>query len=101
MPPVKPAPCARLESWLDPATQPAQKGLDAIGKALQAQYQTLDARARYRLCLDPTLDDVRKLCIGLRRSHSGRGERLLFQHRDPSTGAHADLNTLLRVALEA
>ena len=29
------------------------------------------------------------------------GERLLFQHRDPSTGAHADLNTLLRVALEA
>ena len=29
------------------------------------------------------------------------GDRLLFQHRDPSTGAHADLNTLLRVALEA
>ena len=29
------------------------------------------------------------------------GEDLLFQHYDPSTGAHADLNTVLEVALKA
>ena len=36
---VKPEPCARLECWLDPASMPAQKALEAIGKALQAQYE--------------------------------------------------------------
>ena len=36
---IKPDPCAHLECWLDPASMPAQKALDAIGKALQAQYE--------------------------------------------------------------
>ena len=36
---IKPEPCARLECWLDPASMPAQKALEAIGKALQAQYE--------------------------------------------------------------
>ena len=36
---VKPEPCARLECWLDPTSMPAQKALEAIGKALQAQYE--------------------------------------------------------------
>ena len=36
---VKPEPCGRLECWLDPASMPAQKALEAIGKALQAQYE--------------------------------------------------------------
>ena len=42
---VKPEPCARLECWLDPASMPAQKALEAIGKALQAQYEC-ERRAR-------------------------------------------------------
>ena len=29
------------------------------------------------------------------------GEELLFQHYDPSTGAHVDLDTVLKVALTA
>ena len=37
---VKPEPCARLECWLDPSSMPAQKALEAIGKALQAQYES-------------------------------------------------------------
>ena len=42
---VKPEPCARSECWLDPSSMPAQKALEAIGKALQAQYEcTLAAR---------------------------------------------------------
>ena len=36
---IKPNPCARLECWLDPLSMPAQKALEAIGKALQAQYE--------------------------------------------------------------
>ena len=37
---VKPDPSARMECWLDPASMPAQKALEAIGKSLQAQYES-------------------------------------------------------------
>ena len=46
-----------------------------IAKALQAQYECWQPRARYKLCLDPTLEDVKKACIALRRSHTGKDER--------------------------
>ncbi len=75
---VKPEPCAQLECWLDPSSMPAQKALEAIGKALQAQYECWQPRARYRICADPTLEELRKVCIGLRRAHGGREERLLL-----------------------
>ena len=42
---IKPDPCARSECWLDPASMPAQKALEAIGKALQAQYECTRSRA--------------------------------------------------------
>mmetsp|Transcript_23721 Transcript_23721/g.72484 ORF Transcript_23721/g.72484 Transcript_23721/m.72484 type:complete len:2032 (-) Transcript_23721:126-6221(-) len=73
---IKPNPCARLECWIDP--QVGQKAIDAIAKALQAQYEQWQPRALIRACLDPTPDEVRKWCLSLRRSAPGRDERLLL-----------------------
>ena len=39
----------------------------------QSQYERWQPRARYKQCLDPTVDDVKKLCTSLRRS--SRDER--------------------------
>ena len=91
---VKPEPCARLETWLDPASMPAQKALEAIGKALQAQYECWQPRARYRMCADPTLEELRKVCVGLRRQHPGREERLLLHfngHGVPRPSTNGEL----------
>ena len=44
---LKIAPCARAECWINPLLGPPAKALDAIGKALQAQYERWQPRARY------------------------------------------------------
>ena len=71
----------------------------AILRRLQADgaADLVAATSRWKPWLPPKADQ------GLQQGGAFvfEGERLLFQHRDPSTGAHADLNTLLRVALEA
>lgn len=36
---MKPNPCAKLECWQDPFSQPPQKALENIGRALQLQYE--------------------------------------------------------------
>ena len=45
-----------------------QKALEAVGSALQRQYERWQPRARYKQSLDPTVDDVKKLCTSLRRN---------------------------------
>ena len=77
---IRPTPSARLQCWEDPEEHPQQKFVELIGKALQAQYELWQPRARYRVCPDPTADDIKKACQGLRRTHSGREERLLFHY---------------------
>ena len=44
------------------------RSLEAIGAALQRQYERWQPRARYKQSLDPTVDDVKKLCTSLRRN---------------------------------
>ncbi|KAJ8928348.1 hypothetical protein NQ314_019078 [Rhamnusium bicolor] len=61
---VKTQPCARLESW--------------IGQNLQTQYERWQPRARYKQSLDPTSDEVKKLCTSLRRN--AKEERVLFHY---------------------
>eukprot|EP01119_Soliformovum_irregulare_P024456 TRINITY_DN876_c0_g1_i1.p1 TRINITY_DN876_c0_g1~~TRINITY_DN876_c0_g1_i1.p1 ORF type:complete len:1236 (+),score=415.18 TRINITY_DN876_c0_g1_i1:59-3766(+) len=73
---IKTEPCARMECWHDPLLLP--KGLETVGKALQAQYERWQSKARYRMSLDPTVDDVKKLCLGLRRN--AKDERTLFHY---------------------
>jgi len=44
------------EWWINPLSMQPQKALDAIGKALQAQYERWQPRAKYKLQLDPTVE---------------------------------------------
>ena len=64
---IKISPCARLECWVDPLSMQPAKALETIGKNLQAQYERWQPRAKYKMHLDPTSDDVKKLCLGCRR----------------------------------
>ena len=75
---TKTQPCARKECWLDPMSYTPQKAVEAIGNQLQRQYERWQPRARYRLSLDPTYDEVKRLTTGLRRS--ARDERVLFHY---------------------
>lgn len=75
---IKISPCARMECWMDPLSMQPQKALDTIGKNLQAQYERWQPRARYKLQLDPTVEEVKKLCTSCRRN--AKSERVLFHY---------------------
>lgn len=74
---VKPSPCARKECWYDPVG-PKQKGLEVIGNALQQQYEKWQSKAKYKQCLDPTSEELRRICINLRKN--SRNDRLLLHY---------------------
>jgi regulator-associated protein of mTOR len=75
---LKTVPSAKLEAWQDPTHPPVQKALEAIGKSLQAQYETLAIRSRYKQYLDPSVEETKKFCLSLRRS--AKDERVLFHY---------------------
>ena len=79
---VRPQHSARLECWIDPTTQQASVNpsaiLEQIGKQLQNQYERWQPRAKYKICLDPTIDDIKKVCVSLRRN--AKDERVLFHY---------------------
>jgi regulator-associated protein of mTOR len=75
---LKTNPGAKLEAWTDPTIPPIQKALENIGKALQAQYETLAIRARYKQYLDPSVEETKKFCISLRRN--AKEERVLLHY---------------------
>lgn len=84
---TKTQPCSKLEAWVDPLSLPPQKALEAIGRNLQSQYevfsiyfniQVWQPRARYRLSLDPSIEETKKLCCSLRRN--AKEERILFHY---------------------
>ncbi|KAG2445405.1 hypothetical protein HXX76_000027 [Chlamydomonas incerta] len=59
------------------SAQPA-KALEHIGKNLQAQYERWQPKAKYKMHLDPTVDDVKKLCASARRY--AKNDRVLFHY---------------------
>eukprot|EP00500_Bicosoecida_sp_ms1_P003921 CAMPEP_0203813798 /NCGR_PEP_ID=MMETSP0115-20131106/4925_1 /ASSEMBLY_ACC=CAM_ASM_000227 /TAXON_ID=33651 /ORGANISM="Bicosoecid sp, Strain ms1" /LENGTH=325 /DNA_ID=CAMNT_0050722677 /DNA_START=157 /DNA_END=1131 /DNA_ORIENTATION=- len=71
-------PCARDECWIDPFSLPPQKALEKIGLTLQDQYTRWQPRARYRVSMDPTVEDVRKLSVTLRKI--AKDERVLLHY---------------------
>lgn len=75
---VKTKPCAKMECWIDPFLLPGQKALEAIGRNLQSQYEAWQPRARYRLSLDPSIEETKKLCCSLRRN--AKDDRILFHY---------------------
>lgn len=77
---IKPNPCARKECWFDPTpgSGSKQKGLEFIGHALQQQYEKWQSKAKYKQCLDPTSEELRRVCMNLRKS--SKNDRLLLHY---------------------
>ncbi|KAL8576686.1 hypothetical protein ACOMHN_025161 [Nucella lapillus] len=75
---VKLSPCAKMQCWIDPTSMTAQKALETIGGNLQKQYERWQPRARYKQSLDPTVEEVKKLCTSLRRN--AKEDRVLFHY---------------------
>lgn len=68
--------CARMETWIDPRT--TTKPMEHIAANLQQQYQRWQPKARYKHVIDPTRDDVKKLCTSLRRN--AKDDRILVHY---------------------
>ncbi|KAL0143777.1 WD repeat-containing protein mip1 [Mucor lusitanicus] len=75
---VKTNPCAKLECWIDPFLLIPQKSLEAIGKSLHNQYETINGRTRFKLSLDPSVEETKKVCCQMRRN--AKEERILFHY---------------------
>jgi hypothetical protein len=67
-----------INIFLDPLSVSPQKALETIGSNLQKQYERWQPRARYKQSLDPTVEEVKKLCTSLRRN--AKEERVLFHY---------------------
>ena len=75
---LKTNPGAKLEAWQDPFVPPATKALESIGKALQAQYENISVRTRYKQYLDPSVEETKKFCMSLRKN--AKDERVLLHY---------------------
>ncbi|XP_050935928.1 regulatory-associated protein of TOR 1-like isoform X7 [Cucumis melo] len=62
----------------DPFSMAPQKALESIGKTLSVQYERWQPRARYKVQLDPTVEEVKKLCSTCRKY--AKTERVLFHY---------------------
>ena len=60
--------CSLLFSCEDPLSMSPQKAMEQIKNNLQKQYERWQPRARYKQMLDPTTEEVRKLCLALRKT---------------------------------
>lgn len=68
-----------LEAFVNPSTYPDSKlALQAIGKSLQSNYESISSRAKYKQSLDPSVEDLKRLCTSLRRN--AKDERILFHY---------------------
>jgi hypothetical protein len=52
----------------DPFSMTPRRALESIAVELQRQYERWQSKARYKSSLDPTQDDIKKLCVTLRRN---------------------------------
>ena len=76
---IKTSPCARMECWIDPLkASTAEKALDKIGRELQLQYERWQPKAICKASLDPTMEEVKKLALTMRRK--AKDERVLFHY---------------------
>jgi Raptor N-terminal CASPase like domain len=93
---VKPHPCAVLQCWMDPSKFSRAKAKEMIGERLEQQYAKWQLTARkntlkYRRALDPSVEDVRNLCLRLR--NQAKSERVLFHyngHGVPRPTSHGE-----------
>lgn len=79
-----------------------QKALETIGSNLQKQYERWQPRARYKQSLDPTVEEVKKLCTSLRRN--AKEERVLFHyngHGVPKPTTNGEIWVFNRVSAQS
>lgn len=85
---VKPHPCAVLQCWMNPLTVSRSKAKELIGERLEQQYakwqlakssgNAASRQLRHRRTTDPTVEEVRNLCLSMRRQ--ARNERVLLHY---------------------
>ena len=77
---IKTTPCARLEAWVDTTSVGKDRAMEQIAANLQKQFESLalSSKAKFSTYMDPAHEDLRKLCVGLRRK--ARSDRALFQY---------------------
>ena len=80
---MKPNPCARKEAWTDPVPLQKKKSLEIIGNCVQKQYEKWQSKAKFKQCLDPTPDELHRLCLGLRKN--SKTERVLLHYNGHGT----------------
>jgi hypothetical protein len=76
----KPTPCAKLQTWFDPTTISRSKARERIAERLEAQYSNWQPRTKLKCkrALDPTIEEVRALCLSMRRG--AKNERVLLHY---------------------
>lgn len=76
----RPKPCAKLQCWMDPTVISRAKAREQIGEKLEYQYARWQKRLklRFKRALDPTVEEVRSLCLTMRRQ--AKNERLLLHY---------------------
>lgn len=84
-PDAPPTPRPHQESWIIPSRKPQDNAIEIVNSRLQEQYSQWAPKStgsrggiKYKACLDPTLDDVNKLCTSLRQY--AREKRVLFHY---------------------
>lgn len=77
---IKTSPCARLETWVDTTAVGKDRAMDQISKNIEQQFEHLavSSKAKFTTHMDPAHEDLRKLCVSLRRK--ARSERALFYY---------------------
>lgn len=75
----RPQECPFLESFVNPTVySDPKKALQAIGRSLQTNYESISSRTKYKQSLDPSVEDLKRLCTTLRRN--AKDERILFHY---------------------
>ncbi|KAK0540795.1 Target of rapamycin complex 1 subunit kog1 [Tilletia horrida] len=75
---VKTDPCAKMITWTDPTAMEPSKVVNIIGKNLVAQFEILTSSAKFKIQVDPVIEEMKKFCLGLRRY--AKDERVLFYY---------------------
>ncbi|ODV95287.1 hypothetical protein PACTADRAFT_50034 [Pachysolen tannophilus NRRL Y-2460] len=76
---VKTHPCAITEGGINPNTfSDNKKCLQAIGDNIQKNLENMSMRTKYKQCLDPSVEDMKRFLNQLRRS--SKDERILFYY---------------------
>lgn len=76
---IRPQEYPILEAFVNPSTYPDSKlALQAIGKSLQSNYESISSRAKFKHSLDPSVEDLKRLCTSLRRN--AKDDRILFHY---------------------